>query len=44
MLGYPNGSVSAAIGTVILIHIIIGWYIWIAIKEEKQEQLLIKKD
>eukprot|EP00794_Sanderia_malayensis_P007189 gene7189-7995_t len=43
-LGYEDGSVNAVIGTVVFIHIIIGWYIYIAVKEEQQEHELVKTE
>ena len=30
ILGYPNGAIGAAGVTVIVIHIIVGFYIWVA--------------
>ena len=41
IFGYSNGSIGAAVITVLIIHIIIGLYIWIAINEESEEK---KKD
>ena len=38
ILGYENGALHSAISTVVIIHIIIGWYIWLALKEEHAEQ------
>ncbi|KAL9973513.1 hypothetical protein ACROYT_G019982 [Oculina patagonica] len=43
ILGYSNGSIGAATVTVIVIHIIIGLYIWVAIQEEQRPKPL-KKD
>ena len=43
ILGYPNGAIGAAGVTVIVIHIIVGFYIWVAIQEEK-EPAPIKQD
>ncbi|XP_066018042.1 vacuolar ATPase assembly integral membrane protein vma21-like [Pocillopora verrucosa] len=43
ILGYPNGAMGAAGVTVIVIHIIVGFYIWVAIQEEK-EPAPIKQD
>jgi len=36
VLGYENGSIGAATITVIIVHAIIGSYIWVAIKEEEK--------
>lgn len=36
LLGYPNGAIGAAGITVVVIHVIVGLYIWVAIQEEKQ--------
>jgi len=43
VLGYENGSIGAATITVIVVHVIIGLYIWVAIQEEQQPKPL-KKD
>lgn len=43
ILGYENGSIGAATITVIVVHVIIGLYIWVAIQEEQQPKPL-KKD
>ena len=43
ILGYPNGAIGAAGVTVIVIHIIVDFYIWVAIQEEK-EPASIKQD
>lgn len=42
-LGYPNGSIGAATITVIVVHAIIGLYIWVAVHEEQQPRP-IKQD
>jgi len=44
ILGYENGAFHSAIGTVVIIHIIIGWYIWLAVKDESAEQRPVKAD
>ena len=36
VLGYENGSIGAATITVIIVHAIIGSYIWVAINEEEK--------
>lgn len=36
LLGYSNGSIGAATITVIVVHVIVGLYIWVAINEESQ--------
>jgi len=43
VLGYENGSIGAAAITVIVVHVIIGLYIWVAIQEEQWPKPL-KKD
>lgn len=43
ILAYPNGSIGAVSLTVIVAHVIIGLYIWVAIKEEETPQQ-IKED
>ena len=43
VLGYENGSIGAATITVIVVHVIIGLYIWVAIQEEQRPKPL-KKD
>ncbi|KAJ7327729.1 vacuolar ATPase assembly integral membrane protein vma21 [Desmophyllum pertusum] len=43
VLGYSNGSIGAAAIAVIIVHVIIGLYIWVAIQEEEQPKPL-KKD
>ncbi|XP_020629920.1 vacuolar ATPase assembly integral membrane protein VMA21-like [Orbicella faveolata] len=43
VLGYENGSIGAATITVIVVHVIIGLYIWVAIQEEQWPKPL-KKD
>ena len=40
ILGYSNGSIGAVTVTVIVIHVIMGFYIWVAIKEEEVTQQL----
>ncbi|XP_029195194.1 vacuolar ATPase assembly integral membrane protein vma21-like [Acropora millepora] len=40
ILGYSNGSIGAVTVTVIVIHVIMGFYIWVAIKEEEVSQQL----
>jgi len=41
--GYSNGANMAAIGTVIVVHILIGIYIWLAINEDNAENEEDKK-
>lgn len=36
LLGYSNGSIGAATITVIVVHVIVGLYIWVAVNEESQ--------
>lgn len=36
LLGYSNGSIGAATITVIVVHVIVGLFIWVAINEESQ--------
>jgi len=40
ILGYSNGSIGAVTVTVIVIHVIMGFYIWVDIKEEEVTQQL----
>ncbi|XP_065058149.1 uncharacterized protein LOC135685958 [Rhopilema esculentum] len=44
VLGYENGAVNAAIGTVVIVHVIIGWYIWMAVKEDNEDRRPTKRD
>lgn len=37
ILGYENGAIGSAIVTVVIVHIIIGLYIWTAIVEERND-------
>ena len=44
ILGYESGAIGSAILTVVVVHIIIGLYIWTAIKEERESQPPAKID
>merc|ERR1712002_196276 len=44
IFGYENGSIQSVIFTVVIIHMIIGMYIWTAIKEEGEEKRTLKAD
>ena len=44
ILGYENGAVGSVIVTVVIVHVIIGLYIWTAIKEEQEEKVFTKTD
>ena len=44
ILGYENGSIHSVIVTVVIVHIIIGMFIWTAIKDERQVKPVQKSD
>ena len=36
IMGYDNGAIGAVVGVVLVVHVIIGLYIWVAINEEQE--------
>ena len=43
ILGYEDGAVGSVIITVVIVHIIIGMYIYVAVKEDSQEKAEMNK-
>ena len=44
ILGYEDGAVTSVVLSVVIIHIIIGLYIWTAIKEEQRDKKEEQRD